>query len=95
LLSRTRTAQLSGYQAPRLRHWLEVEALLSVGDRATAERIVCQLEEIALHDEPLSINLALARHALNGSSLEEALNLAQARGWTLRARWLKAKIALD
>jgi hypothetical protein len=48
-----------------------------------------------LCDEPLSINLALARHALDGSSLSVALRLAQARGWTLRARWLEAKIVLD
>jgi DNA-binding SARP family transcriptional activator len=81
-----------GYQAPRLRHWLEVEALVRVGDRASAEHVVRSLEGCVLEDEPLAVNLALARQVLNGSSLEPAARLAQKRGWTLRSGWLEARM---
>jgi DNA-binding SARP family transcriptional activator/tetratricopeptide (TPR) repeat protein len=81
-----------GYQAPRLRHWLEVEALVRVGDRAAAERVVRHLEDHVGQDEPLTVNLALARYALDGSGFAEALNLARGRGWTLRVGWLEARV---
>jgi DNA-binding SARP family transcriptional activator/tetratricopeptide (TPR) repeat protein len=80
-----------GLHAPRLRHWLEVEALVRDGDRANAELVVRGLETHVLEDEPLLVNTALARHALTASNLERATRLAQERGWALRSKWLEPK----
>ena len=79
-----------GLHAPRLRHWLEVAALVKDGDPNTAQRLVQTLAQHVHDDEPLFVNLALAQHALDGSSLEEALSLAQRRGWTWRVAQLVA-----
>ena len=79
-----------GLHAPRLRHWLEVTALLKDGDAATAQHLVQTLAQHVSADEPLAINLALAQHALDGSSVDDALRLAEQRGWTWRVAQLEA-----
>ncbi len=53
-----------GLQSPRLKHWLEVEALLRGGETELARQLVQRLEAVVQKDERLEISVLHARAAL-------------------------------
>ncbi len=69
-----------GIHAPKLHHWLEVQALKQAKDDATANLIVSRLAAVVQKNEPLGVNLALCQ----GKTLEIPDT------WVLRKKWLIA-----
>ncbi len=67
-----------GLHAPKLYHWLEVQALEKVGDLAAAKLIISSLVGVVQKGEPLEVNLALCQ--------KRRLEVSEA--WVLRRKWL-------
>ena len=61
---RFETGNERGLHAPRLKHWLEIEALLRGGETELARQVVQRLEGIVQKNERLEVSVLRARAAL-------------------------------
>jgi hypothetical protein len=100
---RLQTNNERGLHAPRLKHWLEVEALLRGGEVALAQTLVQRLQ-VVITDERLELSLLRAQAALelwNGQEdtarahWQRALLLSKQFGLPLEQRELEQVLGLD
>ena len=76
---RFETNNFRGLHAPRLKHWLEVEALLRGGETELAQELLDKLEEVVQEGERLEISVLHARAVLEAwnEHIEVALQLLE------------------
>ncbi len=79
---RERTHNWRGIHAPKVRHWLEVQALRHSGADKKADFIISRLAEFVQVGEPLEVNLALCQ--------KRKLEIPDT--WVLRQKWLETDL---